>query len=76
VNVSRESSGVCWLELATLRLRGYALLAGADVEAINFELNAPDPDPASRVVRAAAEALGWEVHEDDDDADDEDDDDT
>jgi hypothetical protein len=73
--VTRESSGVSWLEVAPLRLRGYALLAGTAVEAINFELAAPDPDPASRLVHEAAEALDWEVHRDDDDEDEDDDND-
>ena len=60
--VTRESTGVSWLEIGPLRLRGYAVLAGRHVEAINFELADPDPAPATRVVEAAAEALGWEVH--------------
>lgn len=67
VEVTRESSTVSWLEIGALRLRGYAVLDGQLVEAINFELNAPDPEPATRVVEAAAQALGWEVHPDDPD---------
>jgi hypothetical protein len=75
VVVARESSDVSWLEVAPLRLRGYAMLAGPFVEAINFELSAPDPAPAAHAVVAAAEALGWEVHRDDDaDGDDDEDD--
>lgn len=74
VEVSRESTTVSWLEIGSLRLRGYAVLDGQHVEAINFELNAPDPGPAALVVEAAAQALGWEVHTDDpDDETDEDD---
>ncbi len=73
VVVTRESSGVSWVEIGTLRLRGYVVLEGQRVEAINFELAAPDPEPAARVVEAAAQALGWEVHPDepDDASDDE-----
>jgi len=67
VVVTRESTGASWLEIGTLRLRGYAILAGRAVEAINFELAQADPAPATRAVNAAAEALGWEVHLDDDD---------
>ncbi|SIN97237.1 hypothetical protein SAMN05444166_1850 [Singulisphaera sp. GP187] len=76
VEVSRESTGVSWLEIGSLRLRGYAVLDGLRVEAINFELNDPDPGPATRVIEAAAQALGFEVHPDDpdDESDDEDDD--
>lgn len=74
VEVSRESTTVAWLEIGSLRLRGYAVLEGQYVEAINFELHAPDPAPAALVVEAAAQALGWEVHPDDpDDETDEDD---
>lgn len=73
VEVSRESAGVSWLEIGSLRLRGYVVLEGQHVEAINFELNDPDPAPATQVIEAAARALGWEVHQDDD-ADDESDD--
>jgi hypothetical protein len=67
VVVTRESSSASRLELGSLRLRGYAILAGRDVEAINFELAATDPTPATRAIEAAAEALGWEIHQEDDD---------
>jgi len=74
VEVSRESTGVSWLEIGSLRLRGYVVLDGLHVEAINFELSDPDPAPATRAIEAAAQELGWEVHEDepDDESDDED----
>jgi len=76
VEVSRESKNAVWLELPALRLRGYAVLEGQRVEAINFELNANDPAPALALIEAAAQALNWEVHEDEvdpeDDLDDED----
>src|SRR4051812_5147973 len=64
--VVRESGSVAWLEVAALRVRGYAVIEGPHVTAINFELSDPDPGPASRLVQAAAAALGWEVHEDED----------
>jgi hypothetical protein len=69
---TRESTAAAWLEIGSMRLRGYALLAGRTVEAINFELVAADPAPATRAVEAAAGALGWEVHLDEDDDDDDD----
>jgi hypothetical protein len=75
VVVTREAKGASWLEIGPLRLRGYAMLAGRIVEAINFELADPDISRASRAIAAAAEALGWEVHHDDEDDDDDDDDD-
>src|SRR5262245_60521769 len=69
----REPATESWLELSTRRLRGYAVLEGPHVEAINFELSDPDPAPATRAVEAAAAALGWEIHPDEDeDEDDED----
>jgi hypothetical protein len=76
VIVSRESSTATWLEVAPLRLRGYAVIENGNASAINFELHALDPAPATRAIERAAEALGWEVHEDEDgDEDDEDQDD-
>src|SRR6516164_2744063 len=67
VTVTRESSEATWLEVGTLRFRGYAVMAGRRVEAINFELTDPDSAPATRIIEAAAEALGWEVQPDGDD---------
>lgn len=69
VEVERDPPGA-WLEVRSLRLRGYALSEGIALEAINFELADPDPAPATRLVQTAAEALGWEVHADDDEQDD------
>jgi len=62
--VTREDAGACWLEVGALRLRGYAVIEGNELTAINFELTAPDPEPARRVVEEAALALGWEIHPD------------
>ena len=73
--VSRESSTVAWLEIAPLRLRGYVVIENGHAAAINFELTAPDPGPATRAIEEAARALGWEVHPDDEDDEDEDDED-
>lgn len=53
-----------WLEVAPLRLRGYVATEGQSVEAINFELHAQDTEPASRILAAAAQSLGWELHPD------------
>lgn len=76
VVVTRESATVSWLELGTLRVRGYAVVQGQHVEAINFELAGPDPAPATLVIEEAARTLGWEVHPDDpDEPDDHDNDD-
>jgi hypothetical protein len=70
VRLERDPPGA-WLEVASHRLRGYALSEGIKVEAINFELLDPDPNPALRLVMAASSSLGWEVHTDEDDEDDE-----
>ena len=72
VVVSRESSDVSWLEVAALRLRGYAVIEDGQVAAINFELRDPDPGPATRLLEEATVALGWELHADDDQAPDDD----
>ena len=61
-----------WIVVGRLRLRGYVVLQGQSVDAINFELAAPDPAPAAVAVEAAALALGWEVHRDDSHADEDD----
>jgi hypothetical protein len=71
VSVVRDSPQASWIEVNALRLRGYALMEGIKVEAVNFELTAPNPIPARQAVEAAATALAWEIDEDgDDDADD------
>jgi hypothetical protein len=75
VVATRESSNAAWLEVASLRLRGYVLLQNGKVSAINFELHDADPDPALKAIEAAARALGFEIHADEADDDDEDEDD-
>jgi hypothetical protein len=75
VIVSHESSTVTWLEAALLRLRGFVVVENGHAAAINFELHDHDPQPATRVLEAAAEALGWELYLDDDHDTEEDEDD-
>ena len=75
VAVRRESATVAWLEVATLRLRGYVVVENGHASAINFELHDPDPGPALLVIEQAAAALGWELDGDDDEDQDDDDDD-
>ncbi|GAC1473899.1 MAG: hypothetical protein NVSMB9_23310 [Isosphaeraceae bacterium] len=70
--VNRESSSLSWIEVHALRLRGYALTKGGNVEAINFELAAVDSECARRALEEAASALSWELHEDEDDETDDD----
>lgn len=67
VVVERESAGVSWLEIAPIRLRGYAMSEGQRLEAINFELADPDPTAATRLLETAAAELGWELHPDEPD---------
>lgn len=71
--VDRESAEVHWVEVGPMRVRGYAVIEGGKVAAVNFELFDPDLEPARAALEAAADALGWELHADD--PDDEDDDD-
>ena len=68
--VTRESPSVSWIEVSALGLRGYAVMEGLALEAINFELLDPDPSPARDALTRAAAALRWELDEDDDDDDD------
>ncbi len=70
VPVVRRGDGETWLDVEPLRLRGYVALEGAGVEAVNFELHDPDPIPATAVIDAAAQSLGWEVHPDEPEEDD------
>ncbi len=69
---TRESTDVWWVEIRSLRLKGYAVMDGKHVEAINFELDDPDIVPARSALEKAADALSWELH--DDESDDENDD--
>lgn len=68
--VEFESRTVAWIEVAALRTRGYAVLEGDHVEAVNFELSAADPVPARQAIEAAAAALGWELDDENLDEDD------
>ena len=67
--VARQDASSWWIEVATLRLRGFAVTDGDHLEAILFEMHAPDPSPALDLIEAAASALGWEIHDDPDDDD-------
>src|SRR3954471_17527 len=57
VTGERESAEGAWLVLGPLRLRGFAMIAGHEVEAINFELSAIDPAPATAMIEAVAAGL-------------------
>ena len=70
--VSREGSGVAWMEFAPLRLRAYVVIESGHVEAVNFEINDPDPQPSLTLIVVIAQELRWELHPDDG-SDDEDD---
>lgn len=67
VTLKHESSGAAWLEIGSLRLRGHAMIESGSVEAINFELDPQDFAPSRVAIEHAAQAIGWEVHEDEDD---------
>lgn len=73
VTATRESTAATWIEVGKPRLRGYALMQGLTVEAINFEVAPPDPTPGLDVIRQAAQRLGWELDEDVEPDDDDDD---
>ena len=65
---ARLVRGDCtWIEVPALKIRGFVVLEGDVVEAINFELTAANALPA---LESAASALGWELHPDDGEDDD------
>lgn len=68
--IVHEGPGVAWIEVATKRLRGYAVIEGGRVEAINFELPEPDAPSALALLEAVVAKLEWELHQEDDDEDD------
>ncbi len=68
--VQREDDDGIWIELGSLRTRGYAVIEGGLATAVNFEIHATDPTEARSVLEQAASSLGWELHEEDDDDED------
>ena len=75
VTVERDAPDGAWVVLGRLRLRGYAILAGPNVEAINFEVADPDPAQTAQFLEETAASLAWEIYPDDGDDDNSDDDD-
>lgn len=63
--VEHEGRDEVWLEVAPIRVRGYVVIEGIGVTAINFELHDPETEPALAIVTTAAKSLGYEVHADD-----------
>ncbi len=68
--IVHEGPGVAWIEVATERLRGYAVIEGGGVEAINFELRDTGLASTLDLLQAVVAKLGWELHQEDDDEDD------
>ncbi|MBX6311884.1 MAG: hypothetical protein IRY99_03025 [Isosphaeraceae bacterium] len=64
---SVHEEGETWIEVPSLRCRGLAVAEEGHLTAIHFELNDPDPEPATCLLEAAAQVLGWEIHEDEED---------
>ena len=71
--VSDKTSNSAWIEVTSMRLRGFAVLEQGLVEAINFEIHHPNPAAAITLLESVTKSLGWELHQDDDDYDEEDD---
>lgn len=59
-----------WLEVGTSRLRGFVVMDGGHVEAVNFELHAPDPEEAMPLLEAVTSRLSWKLYPEDVDDDD------
>src|SRR5205807_2362223 len=55
--IVREPDGSVWIEVASRRMRGYVLIEGGQVSAINFELHDRDPAPARALIESAALSL-------------------
>jgi hypothetical protein len=70
VVIERESPEGAWVHLEAIGARGFAVLAGQHVEAINFEIDDRETEAASRFLEEAAAAIGWEIHTDEDDGED------
>jgi hypothetical protein len=70
VVVERDPPEGAWIHLETIGVRGFAVLAGQHVEAINFEIDDRDTGAAARFLEEAASAIGWEIHPDDEDDED------
>lgn len=68
--IVHEGPGVAWIEVPSERLRGYAVIEGGGVEAINFEFPEPDAAATLTLLQAIVARLGWELHQEDDDEDD------
>lgn len=75
VAVDRDSPSAAWLEVGSLRLRGYVLIENGHATAVNFEVHGHDNEAAIRAIEDAAGALRWEVYPDDDEDEEADDDD-
>jgi hypothetical protein len=75
VTVERDAPDGAWVVIGRLRLRGYAILAGPNVEAINFEVAALDSAQMTQFLEETAASLAWEIYPDDGDNDDSDEDD-
>jgi hypothetical protein len=73
VDIDREGPNEAWLDVQERLVRGFAVIEGPHVSAVNFEIEAEDPLPAVRDLDAACLAIGWELHIDDEDGPDDDD---
>ena len=70
VVVERESPEGAWIHLEAMGVHGFAVLAGPQVEAVNFEIQEPLSPEVSRLLEETAAAIGWEIHPDDDEEED------
>jgi hypothetical protein len=72
VVVERESPEGAWIHLEALGVHGFAVLAGPNVEAVNFEIQEPLTPETEAMLAEVAAAIGWEIHPDDDEGDEDD----
>lgn len=65
----RDSPSAWWIDAPTAGLRGYVIMQGQRVEAINFEILGDDLESTRARLANIAGALGWELHAEDDEDD-------
>lgn len=72
VEFDRDGPTEAWFDVDSRVVRGFAMIEGPHIAAINFEIDADDPLPAVRDLDQACVSIGWELHIDDEDSEDDD----
>ena len=62
-----KEAGDSWLDIPSIRVRGFLVFEGEFVEAINFEIQDSNAQSALETLATTASAIGWELHDEPDD---------